>query len=130
MPHAILLDGDNATIRELVSTLLTDEGYAVREAGGLAEADALVGEGGISLVLADSGEGTREAAMRVYRRYCRSIGGQVPMIVFTAHRLSEEETQGLGCAAVLAKPFDIEQLLSLIEEQVNTYDTSGGAHAG
>ena len=50
-------------------------------------------------MLADSGEGTREAAMSAYRDYCRAIGGRVPVIVFTAHRLSVEETWGLGCAA-------------------------------
>jgi CheY-like chemotaxis protein len=130
MPHTILLCEDNRAIRELVSSLLVDEGYAVREVGELAEADALVGEGEISLVLADSGEGTREAATRAYRCYCRAIGDRVPMIVFTAHRLSVEETRELGCAAVLAKPFDIEQLLSLIEERLSAGDTSGGARAG
>lgn len=118
MPHTVLLYEDNATIRELVSALLVDEGYVVRVAGGLAEVEALVSEGGISLVLADSGEGAREAAMRAYRRYCRAIGDRVPMIVFTAHRLSGEETRELGCVAVLAKPFDIDQLLSLIEEHL------------
>ncbi len=128
-PHTILLYEDNPAIGELIASLLEDEGYAVREVGGLAEADALVSEGGISLVLADSGEGTREAALRAYRRYCRLLGDRVPMIVFTAHRLSTEETRVLGCAAVLAKPFDIEQLLSLIEDQLNTDDTSRDAHA-
>ncbi len=80
-------------------------------------------------MLADSGEGTTEAATRAYWRYCRAIGDRVPMIVFTAHRLSGEETRELGCAAVLAKPFDIEQLLGLIEEHLSPDDTSGGAHA-
>jgi CheY-like chemotaxis protein len=70
MPHAILLHEDNATIRELVSAILVDEGYAVREAGELAEADALVGE-----------------------------GGRVPMIVFTAHRLLAERCRLYGPAA-------------------------------
>ena len=79
-------------------------------------------------MLAASGEGTREAAMLAYRRYCRAIGDRAPMIVFTAHRLSREETRELGCAAVLAKPFDIEQLLGPIEEQLNSDDTPGGAH--
>jgi hypothetical protein len=52
------------------------------------------------------------------------------MIVFTARRLSVEETRDLGCAVVLAKPFDIEQLLSPIEEHLSAVDTPDSAHAG
>ncbi len=118
MPHTILLYEDNATIRVLVSELIIEEGYVVREARSLQEAEALVASGGISLVLADSGEGTREAAMVAYQRYCRAIGGRVPMIVFTAHRLTQEETRELGCASLLPKPFDIDQLLGLIGEHL------------
>ena len=118
MPHTILLFEDDPTIRALVSELLAEEGYGVLHAGSLREAEGMLGRGGVGLVLADSGEATGEAALAAYRRFCGSIGGRAPTIVFTAHRLTEEETRGLGCAAVLPKPFDIDRLLGLIGEQL------------
>ncbi len=118
VPQSILLFEDNSDIRELVSSLLTEEGYALLQVRSLDEAERLVREDGISLVLADSGEATKEGALKTYRRYCRTISSRVPMIVFTAHRLSDEETQELGCVAVLTKPFDIDRLLDLIAEQL------------
>ncbi len=69
------------------------------------------------MVLADSGEATRQGALRAYQRYCEAIGARIPMIVFTGHRFTEEETQGL------AKPFDIDELLTLIGEQVASGST-------
>ncbi len=119
-PHTILLFEDNPDIGALVRELLAGEGYAVLEPQSLEEARGLVIGGGISLVLADSGEATRDAALGAYRRYCEAIGSRVPMIIFTAHRLTEEEAGSLGCAGVLAKPFDIHQLLRLIEEQLGS----------
>ncbi len=116
--HTILLFEDNAAIRELVSSLLTEEGYVLLQTHSLEQAQRRVVEGGISLVLADSGEATRQGALKAYQHYCEVIGSRVPMIVFTAHRLTEEETRGLACAAVLAKPFEIDELLGLIEEQL------------
>ncbi len=41
------------------------------------------------------------------------------MIVFTAHRLTQEETRELGCASLLLKPFDIDKLLGLVGEQLS-----------
>ncbi len=116
--HTILLFEDNAAIREIVLSLLAEEGYVLLETHSLGQALRRVVEGGISLVLADSGEATRQGALKAYQRYCELIGSRVPMIVFTAHRLTEEETWDLACAAVLAKPFDIDELLGLIEEQL------------
>ena len=117
-PHTILLFEDNPDIGELVRELLVGEGYIVIEPRSLEETDSLVTRGGVSLVLADSGEATKEAAFGAYRRYCEVIGSRVPMIIFTAHPLTDEETAGLGCAGVLPKPFDIDLLLRLIEEQL------------
>ncbi len=123
MQHTILLFEDNAHIREIVSSLLKEEGYGLVQTTSLEEAERRVAEGGISLVLADSGEATRQGALKAYQRYCEVIGSRVPMIVFTAHRLTEEETKDLGCAGVLAKPFDIDELLTLIGEQVASGST-------
>ncbi len=118
--HTILLFEDNPDIGALVRELLTEEGYVVIEPRSLEEAHALVMGGGASLVLADSGEATRDAALVAYRRYCAAIGSRVPMIIFTAHPLTEEEAGSLGCAGVLPKPFDIDRLLLLIEEHLGS----------
>ncbi len=117
-PPTILLFEDNPDISELVRELLTAEGYVVIEPRSLEEAEGLVMDGGASLLLADSGEATRNAALSAYRKYCESISSRVPMIIFTAHPLTEEEAGSLGCAGLLPKPFDIDQLLRLIEEQL------------
>ena len=93
------------------------------EPRSLEEARGLVVSGGISLVLADSGEATKDAALGTYRRYCEVIGSRVPMIIFTAHPITEEETGSMGCAGVLPMPFDIDRLLRLIEEKLGDVPT-------
>lgn len=118
MQHTILLFEDNPEIRGLVSELLAEEGYRVLRAGSLWEVGALVEGGGVDMVLADSGEATRGRALAAYLHWCRAIGDRVPMLVFTAHQLTDEEARGAGCAAVLSKPFDVDRLLELVAGQL------------
>ncbi|MGI8916630.1 MAG: response regulator [Chloroflexota bacterium] len=110
----ILLIDDDETIRDLVSTVLADEGYRV-----VAVADARRGLEALcvarpKLILLDSMTRGHDHASFVVE-YRRSPGPYAPIYLFTAAANAEETAQRLELSGVLAKPFDIEALVTLAE---------------
>lgn len=118
MATTLLLFEPDPDIRQLMSELLEESGYHVRDARSLDEASGIVDTEAVSLVLADAGEADRMRAMELFELYCGRIGRKVPMIVFTAHNVTREEVQAMGCADLLPKPFDISTLLQLIKDNL------------
>ncbi len=116
MPTTILFYEDDPTIRLLVTDLLEENGYTVISTDSLQEGEAVCRT--VDLFLADSDEKSVERAMEVFRRVCASAGRDVPILLFTAHRVVREEVQEAGCADVIQKPFDIDELLRQIEENL------------
>lgn len=107
----ILIVEDEAAIRSLIAAVLQEDGYEVRVAGdGLSALQAMDAEQPDLLIL--------DMAMPmmtgdVLLEALRSQGADVPVIVVTANpfryrRLRER------VAAVLIKPFDLTELLSLV----------------
>lgn len=118
MPATILLYEDDPDLREFVKELLEEQGYAVLTTDSLREDEIETICRKVDLFLADSGESSREHAMDVFRRVCGAAGRDVPVIMFTAHRIVKEEAENAGCADVIQKPFDIGDLLRQIEENL------------
>ena len=112
MPATILLYEANPDIRELVTGLLAEEGYVVVGTGSLREGEAVCHT--VDLFLADCDEKCREDAIAVFRRVCGAAGRDVPIVIFTADRIVKQEAQEAGCADVIRKPFDIDELLGQI----------------
>ena len=118
LSHSILLFEDDADIRRLVAELLKEQGYTVYPASSLEQAGVIADTVEVGLVLADTAGTNREHAIRNLRRYCEQIGPKAPVIVFTAHDISLEDARGIGCADVLTKPFDIDELLRRVGQHL------------
>ena len=108
----ILLIDDDETIRDLVSAVLSDEGYRV-----VAVPDAESGLEALrtsppKLILLDSMTHGRAHAAFV-QEYERFPAPRAPIYLFTAATDAEETAGQLRLAGVLTKPFDIESLVEL-----------------
>jgi CheY-like chemotaxis protein len=114
--HILLVD-DDPSIQGAVSLLLEREGFTVRCAGNGAEALRQLGAGETpGLILLDmmmpvmNGREFRVAQQRDARL------AAIPVVVFSA-TLEIEEAPGLPPpSAVMPKPFDIDQLLAVVEK--------------
>jgi DNA-binding response OmpR family regulator len=114
----VLVVEDDRDIRDLLTYVLGAEGYAVREAAdgrvGLEllrawRPDAIV----LDLALPGlSGFGFRAAQL------ADPATAAVPVIVLSAQRNVEAWAESLRADAVLAKPFQVEELLATVRGQV------------
>lgn len=113
----VLVESDSA-VRSMVGELLRSEDYAVVEARDIGEAQSAVDAPCVDLVLADSAGPDRGEAMELFSEFGDRLGGRTRVVLCTAHPLSSEEARALGCADVLAKPFEIEELLHVVESSI------------
>jgi CheY-like chemotaxis protein len=116
-PRHILLVEDDPSIQGAVSMLLEREGFTVTCASNGREALQVLGSGADpSLILLDmmmpvmNGQEFRQAQQRDPRL------ASIPVVVLSATPLSEERGGMPPPSAVMPKPFDIDQLLAVVEE--------------
>ncbi|MGQ0607345.1 MAG: response regulator transcription factor [Chloroflexota bacterium] len=127
--HTVLVVDDDKDIGDVIAAILSDEGYAVhilsdvsdesfRTAIGQLEPDLILLDGA---GLAEYGEGWLEAA-RIHLRQ-----RPIPVVMLTAHAHDAREAEAGGTeraraaafAAVLLKPFGLDELLSVISTTVS-----------
>ncbi len=110
----ILVVDDDASIRDLVFLALTDEGYEVVLADDGAAALRLVEGSPPDLILLDMrmAELGGEEFVRLYRAL---PGPHAPVVLFTAARDAEQSAAEIPVDALLPKPFDLDDLLSLVQ---------------
>lgn len=112
VPHILVIEDDGAT-RDLLRQVLSDEGYELLLVGRLedATADAAPEVVITDLVGLDRYESARARASvrRVQERYPAT-----PIVVCTGYEQAAEESDALGAAAVLRKPFSIEALVQVV----------------
>jgi two-component system, cell cycle response regulator DivK len=113
----ILLVEDTQDNREIAEIILRDAGHTVLSvadgassmvAAVTAQPDLILMD--LALPQIDGWEATRRIKANPATR-------DIPVIAFTAHVLQEEaeRARAAGCAAVIAKPFEIDMLLSQID---------------
>jgi two-component system response regulator MprA len=113
-PRRVLLIEDDATIRHVVAEVLADVGFAVREAAdGLAALEQLAAWRPDVIVLDLMMPGLDGRAFRAEQR-ARGLAAEAPLVVLSASRYAVEAGAELGAAAVVAKPFDLDDLLAAI----------------
>ena len=126
----ILLVDDDESIRQVVSIFLTDEGYEVAGAGDGQAALDLLAEFQPDLILLDLRMPVLDG-WDFARRYRAMPGPHAPIIAFVA-ALSPRTLQAeVGAAVLLEKPFDLEELLTALD-QAKTYmgvPTAAQSHA-
>lgn len=120
----VLIVDDDRDIAELVQTLLTDEGFdaVVLSDLGSDVIRAAVGQVEPDCILLDS-EGSHEYGHAwLDAAWVRARDRPVPVIMFSAHGTAVREaregtsprSQAAGFAAIIGKPFDIDELLEMI----------------
>ena len=117
MPQILVVEDDDA-IRALVTEVLRDDGYEVSEACNGIEALEYVSHHRPDLIVLDLMMPVMDgwAFVEEYRR--RMNSPEVPIVVTSAsHDLprTAERLQSFGVRTCLAKPFDVEGLLALVE---------------
>jgi CheY-like chemotaxis protein len=128
MPQILVVEDDPA-IRELVSEVLRDDGYEVREAGNGAEALDKLRDAPPDLIVLDLMMPVMDGWTFVEECRRQDWCGEVPIIVTSAsHDLprTADHLRELGVRTCLAKPFDVDALLALVER----YAPSGYATTG
>jgi CheY-like chemotaxis protein len=119
---SVLVVDDDATLLHLIEMILGDEGYRVATAGTLAEALDALAHVRFDVVLADTmgapliHEGAEGWAGL---EHLREAAGETPVVLVTAYRIADvAEYAARGFRAVLLKPFDLDQLLAVVERYI------------
>ena len=114
---SILVIDDDPSILATIAEVLADEGYSVQTASNGAEGLATLSEHLPSLVLLDmrmpvlDGWGFMDA---LHKR-----GIQLPIVVMTAAQDARKWGLEIGAAESLAKPFDLINLLAIVDRLTN-----------
>jgi CheY-like chemotaxis protein len=116
-PRVLVVD-DDPVIRSTVAELLLDEGYEVEQAADGAEALQVVFRWVPGVIVLDLMMPVLDGWAFVER--CRSVpgAGDVPIVVMSAtHGLHEsaERLHAMGVRAVVAKPFDVDALIAIVQ---------------
>jgi CheY-like chemotaxis protein len=117
MPQILVVEDDEA-IRGLVTEVLRDDGYDVSEAANGAEALALVVGHRPDLIVLDLMMPVMDGWAFVEACRNSSCCREVPIVVTSAsHDLprTAERLRSYGVRTCLAKPFDVDGLLALVE---------------
>ena len=134
LKNTVLVIDDDEDITTLVHEILSDEGYAVtvlqhervesiQEAVDRLEPNCILLDGGTG---AGYGESWETAALMASR------SPAIPVIMFTAHTWATAEaaenasarSQAAGFAGQLSKPFEIDELISLVNLAVRKSESA------
>jgi CheY-like chemotaxis protein len=110
----VLVLDDDATCLELMVEILDDEGYAVIAATTPADGVALLQHTTFDLVITD-GFSSHPSAMLTTATDVLQAAAATPVALFSAHRVELDEVQAAGFRTLIQKPFDINELVSVLE---------------
>ena len=122
MAHDILIVDDEVDIRLLVSGILTDEGYATREAGNADQALEAVRSRRPSLVLLDIWlQGSRLDGLGILAEIKRHHF-DVPVVMMSGHGTVETAVAAIkqGAYEFIEKPFQADRLLLAVERAIES----------
>ena len=110
--HVLVVE-DDPSIREMVALALEDAGYGVSAAADGESAIALISKDRPDLLLVDLRMPLMDG-FEFMRRYVGG-GGRSPIIVLSAARDVDFARHQLTAAAVIEKPFDLNELIATVE---------------
>jgi two-component system chemotaxis response regulator CheY len=117
----ILIVDDDESIRQIVRICLSDEGYEVFEAPNGQAALLTLAELTPDLILLDLRMPVMDG-WEFAKRYEQMPGPRAPLVAFVAALNAEQDCADLDAAGILAKPFDLDDLLRAVRNllQVST----------
>jgi CheY-like chemotaxis protein len=110
----VLVVDDDPDIRDVVALVLEDEGYVVDVAANGAEALRIVRANPPSGILLDMMMPIMDGPAFLRAIESEPIRADVPIVVMSASHKAAESVP-VGAARFLAKPFDVEELLDVVE---------------
>src|SRR6476659_1470974 len=122
MALEVLVVDDEADIRELVSGVLEDEGYAVRTAGDSDSTLAAIEERRPSMVLLDVWlQGSRRDGLQLLQEVKRR-DSSLPVLMISGHGNLDTAVAAVreGAVDFIEKPFEAERLLYLVDRATET----------
>ncbi len=136
MSETLLVVDDEPRIRRIVEMALEDRGYSVLTAGSAEEAERLLAEEGVDLVVADlqlPGRSGLELLADMRRRHI-----DLPFILITAYGTVETAVEAIKAGAYdyVLKPFGMEELEALVASALEAHNADieaeglSGAKAG
>ncbi len=126
MPRLVVVIDDERPIRDLISSLLAEEGYPVRTYSSAVAAlnDITSGRVQPDVVLLDMRMPGMDGPQ--FAEALRSHSGDIPIVVMTAARDARQWAEAIDAAGYLPKPFDIDWLIETLEGVIGPPDSSDG----
>jgi CheY-like chemotaxis protein len=131
MPHTILIVDDNDSFRGMLSTVMSERGYAVVAARSGAEALTLAAEYHIDAALVDVDMPGMDGF-----EFCRQFSAQegadgpkVPVWIMTGvlQLGLNRKAAAVGALLVLRKPLDVDAICAQIEQELQQRKATGGS---
>ncbi|MBV9580448.1 MAG: response regulator transcription factor [Chloroflexi bacterium] len=113
----ILVVDDDDNIRQIVQLCLSGEGYRVEEAANGEMALEMLHDFDPELILLDLRMPVMDG-WEFARRYRTLPGPHAPIVAFVAALNVQEECGDLQTAAIVSKPFDLDDLLGAVRAQL------------
>lgn len=126
----ILLVEDEPAVARLTELLLENAGYEVTLTTDHAAVPALIAATAYDIVITDTDLGPHTVGLDRLARIVSAA--QCPTLLFSAHRFSAAEVAAAGFAGTIPKPFDIDDLLRVVEDALSgrlSAPTDGSATA-
>jgi len=114
--YSILVVDDDVDILNALKFLLEDEGYAVQIAdkGDYAESLAMGNQVLPDLIVLDVLLSGKDGRLICQKLKSQDETKHIPIVMMSAHPNAEHSVKKVGADAFIAKPFSIDNLLSLI----------------
>ncbi|MFN8638583.1 MAG: response regulator [Dehalococcoidia bacterium] len=110
----VLVVEDEPAIRMVLTEVLSDEGYEVRGAGDGQTALGLLEEWVPRVILLDFTLPGMDGSEFRARQRALADAGRVPVILVTGAYLQDDAIAGFEADAIIAKPFDLDELVAVV----------------
>jgi CheY-like chemotaxis protein len=116
----ILVVEDDFDLRQTILWTLKDEGHEVEEAGDGREAVERALQRKPALVLLDMGLPVIDG-YGVAAKLRSSFGDTILIVTMTADGRAAEKARRIGAAAYLNKPFELDDLITIVQQTLSTH---------
>ncbi|MBI2756985.1 MAG: hypothetical protein HYX52_09785 [Chloroflexi bacterium] len=119
----VLLLEDDLLLREMVHELLTEEGFTVTCCDSLNALHAALDAAPNALVISDSWTNTDHQFLSEQQRQEIAALSERASVILTTGRMWAHSLRGdeIGNVTVMPKPYDIDQLLALVEAKAGPH---------
>jgi two-component system response regulator MprA len=113
-PLRILVVEDDAAIGSLLQDAMADEGYEVRHAPDGLQGLVVLESWRPNAIVLDLMMPVMDGETFRHEQRRRGLADDVPLLILSASRRALEVAADLGAAAVVRKPFDLDELVNLV----------------